>query len=313
MRAQLDDTHAPRRAASRTCGPRRGRSTARYGYGLASRVGRRSRSPRSGRHSRSRSSRAARCGSSARTRRSSCSRRSTTALRVERPGMFSRSEAWWGNRRLRDDPARRGGSGVLDHALLELDGEPPATPSTASSRTGTSPASATGDGDDRRGGRAGRRGDARAVALAPRLRLDGRFRGGSPAARSSALPAAGRATANRVPAQRRALGAPRRRRRRRWPGAPMRATTRSCSRSRTTFLPENAGRWRVETVGVGRTDDAADLRLDVDGARLRLPRRLRLRRSRARLARRGAAARSRRSRADALFRVSALPWCPEIF
>jgi predicted acetyltransferase len=42
---------------------------------------------------------------------------------AERPGMFERSKAWWETRRLNDDPARRRG-GPLHRALLELDGEP---------------------------------------------------------------------------------------------------------------------------------------------------------------------------------------------
>jgi predicted acetyltransferase len=45
-------------------------------------------------------------------------------LRTQRPGMFSRSKAWWETRRLFDDPARRRGSGPLNRALLELGGKP---------------------------------------------------------------------------------------------------------------------------------------------------------------------------------------------
>jgi predicted acetyltransferase len=44
--------------------------------------------------------------------------------RKERPGMFSRSPAWWETRRLFDDPARRRGGGPLNRVLLELDGKP---------------------------------------------------------------------------------------------------------------------------------------------------------------------------------------------
>jgi len=44
-------------------------------------------------------------------------------VRVQRPGMFSRSKAWWETRKLFDDPARRQG-GPLNRALLELDGKP---------------------------------------------------------------------------------------------------------------------------------------------------------------------------------------------
>jgi predicted acetyltransferase len=46
-------------------------------------------------------------------------------MRAVRPGLMSRSEAWWRTRRLDDDPARRQG-GPLAYALLSLDGEPAA-------------------------------------------------------------------------------------------------------------------------------------------------------------------------------------------
>jgi predicted acetyltransferase len=78
------------------------------------------------------------------------------------------------------------------------------------------------------------------------------------------------------------------------------------------FLPENAGRWRVTASGAERTEDAADLRLDVTAVgsvylggftfgEL-------VRGSRAQELREGAA-----DRADALFRTNIAPWCPEIF
>ncbi|MEQ1569479.1 MAG: GNAT family N-acetyltransferase [Myxococcota bacterium] len=47
------------------------------------------------------------------------------AVYRQRPGMTSRSTAWWANRRLHDNPARRGGAGVLNRALFEdHDGRP---------------------------------------------------------------------------------------------------------------------------------------------------------------------------------------------
>lgn len=78
------------------------------------------------------------------------------------------------------------------------------------------------------------------------------------------------------------------------------------------FLPENAGRWRVSGAGAERTNADADLRLDVTGvgsvyiggftfADL-------VRASRAVELRAGAC-----ERADALFRTTVQPWCPEIF
>jgi predicted acetyltransferase len=79
-----------------------------------------------------------------------------------------------------------------------------------------------------------------------------------------------------------------------------------------TFLPENTGRWRVTPSSAERTEDAADLRLDVTGLgsvylggftfdAL-------VRGSRAQELTEGAAV-----RADALFGTSIEPWCPEIF
>src|SRR5215210_3473689 len=44
-----------------------------------------------------------------------------------RPGLFRRSRAWWETRRLADDPTRRRpGQGPLNRALLEVDGRPAA-------------------------------------------------------------------------------------------------------------------------------------------------------------------------------------------
>jgi predicted acetyltransferase len=78
------------------------------------------------------------------------------------------------------------------------------------------------------------------------------------------------------------------------------------------FMPENAGRWRVTPSSTERTDDAADLRLDITGlgsvylggftfGSL-------VRGSRAQELTEGAV-----FRADALFRTNVEPWCPEIF
>jgi predicted acetyltransferase len=78
------------------------------------------------------------------------------------------------------------------------------------------------------------------------------------------------------------------------------------------FIPENSGHWRVTPSGAERTDDAADLRLDVTGLgsvylggftfdAL-------VRGSRAQELTEGAT-----GRADALFRTNVEPWCPEIF
>src|SRR5262249_35696912 len=42
----------------------------------------------------------------------------------QRPGLNSRSDVWWQTRRLFDDPARRFGAGPKNRVLLELDGRP---------------------------------------------------------------------------------------------------------------------------------------------------------------------------------------------
>ncbi len=78
------------------------------------------------------------------------------------------------------------------------------------------------------------------------------------------------------------------------------------------YLPENAGRWRIAGGTVERTDDDADLALDVNElASLYLGGFGASELVRAGLVRElgdGAAA-----RADALFATSRKPWCPEIF
>ena len=45
-------------------------------------------------------------------------------IRIETPGMFSRTEDWWAVRRLSDPENRRRGAGVLNRVVLMLDGRP---------------------------------------------------------------------------------------------------------------------------------------------------------------------------------------------
>lgn len=47
-------------------------------------------------------------------------------VRVRTPGMLTRTPAWWKNRRMLDAPERRGGGGVLEHVVVEIDGKPEA-------------------------------------------------------------------------------------------------------------------------------------------------------------------------------------------
>ena len=45
-------------------------------------------------------------------------------VRVARPGMFARTDAWWETRNIPDPPERRQGGGEKNCLVLELDGEP---------------------------------------------------------------------------------------------------------------------------------------------------------------------------------------------
>ena len=78
------------------------------------------------------------------------------------------------------------------------------------------------------------------------------------------------------------------------------------------FMPENAGRWRIADGSAERTEDDADLELDVnEAASLYLggfTASELVRAGTVRELRDGAAA-----RADALFATPRKPWCPEIF
>jgi predicted acetyltransferase len=78
------------------------------------------------------------------------------------------------------------------------------------------------------------------------------------------------------------------------------------------FLPDNAGRWRIAGGGAERTEDAADLGLDVnEAASLYLGGF-----TASELVRAGVVRELREAaavRADALFATPRKPWCPEIF
>jgi predicted acetyltransferase len=78
------------------------------------------------------------------------------------------------------------------------------------------------------------------------------------------------------------------------------------------FLPDNAGRWRIAGGGAERTEDAADLALDVnEAASLYLGGF-----TASELVRAGVVRELREAaavRADALFATPRKPWCPEIF
>jgi predicted acetyltransferase len=229
-------------------------------------------------------------------------------VRAQRPGMFERSQAWWETRRLYDDPARRHG-GPKHRALLELAGEPAGY------------AIYNVKQDWRGGSTAGVVTITEAVAVTPeairelwRWLLDFDW---TSEFRADLLPLDHELFL--------LLAEPRRMEFAINDGVWLRLIDVGAALSARTygggeivlevedaFLPENAGRWRVDAGGAACTEDPADLRLDVTAvgsvylggftfADL-------VRGSRARELTEGAA-----KRADALFRTDVQPWCPEIF
>jgi predicted acetyltransferase len=228
---------------------------------------------------------------------------------AQRPGMFSRSKEWWETRRLFDDPVRRKGGGPKNRALLELDGKPAGyaiyhvKPDWAS------------------GSSAGAVDISEVVAPTPeaarelwRWLLDFDW--------------TSEFHANFLPLDHELfmlLAEPRRLEFKINDGVWVRLIDVGQALSARTYndgeivlevddalLPENAGRWRVTSSGAERTEDAADLRLDITGlgsvylggftfAAL-------VRGSRAQELTDGAA-----DRGDALFCTNIEPWCPEIF
>jgi predicted acetyltransferase len=227
---------------------------------------------------------------------------------AQRPGMFLRSKDWWETRKLFDDPARRQG-GPKNLALLELDGEPAGY------------AIYNVKQDWAGGVSKGVVNIVEVVAPTPdasrelwRWLLDFDW--------------TSEFSANLLPLDHELfmlLAEPRRMQFRVDDGVWVRLIDVGQALSARTyndgeivievedaFLPENARRWRVTSFGAERTEDAADLRLDVTGLgsvylggftfdTL-------VRGSRAQELTEGAAV-----RADALFRTSIEPWCPEIF
>lgn len=232
------------------------------------------------------------------------------AVRVETPGMMSRSRDWWEHRRLRDDPDNRGGGGPLNRVVLEFDGAP-------------------------------------AAYALYRVKQD--FSGGVTNGRLSVIEAMGpaptgtreiwrylldfdwtaRIEAGRLPVDHELLfllAEPRRMNMRTgdalWVrlvdvGAALNA--RSYATEGTvvfdvtdTFIPDNAARWRLAEGHAEQTDELPHLRLDVaalgsaylGGVTFGLL----VRAGRVEVLEDGAAA-----RADAMFRAERAPWCQEIF
>ena len=230
-------------------------------------------------------------------------------VRAQRPGMFKRSKDWWETRRLFDDPVRRQG-GPKNRALLELDGKPAGY------------AIYNVKQDWQSGFTKGVVNITEVVTPTPeaarelwRWLLD--FDWTSEFA------------ADYLPLDHELfllLAEPRRMQFKINDGVWVRLIDVGAALSARSylgegevvlevtdeFLPENTGRWRVTPAGADRTEDAADLRLDVTGVGsvylggfgfgdL-------VRASRAEELSPGAA-----ERGDALFRTGVAPWCPEIF
>ena len=227
---------------------------------------------------------------------------------AQRPGMFVRSKEWWETRKLFDDPARRQG-GPKNLALLELDGKPAGY------------AIYNVKQDWVAGSSKGVVNIVEVVAPTPnaarelwRWLLDFDW--------------TSEFSADLLPLDHELfmlLAEPRRMQFKVNDGVWVRLIDVGQALSARTYndgeivldvadalLPENTGRWRVASSGTERTDDAADLRLDITGlgsvylggftfGEL-------VRGSRAHELTAGAA-----DRADALFRTNIEPWCPEIF
>jgi predicted acetyltransferase len=228
---------------------------------------------------------------------------------AQRPGMFTRSTAWWETRKLNDDPARRRG-GPLNRVLLELDGEPAGYALYRVAQEWESGYS-TGKVDIQE-----------AVAPTPeatrelwRWLLDFDW--------------TSKFVADLLPLDHPLfllLAEPRRAQLRIGDGLWLRILDIEAALGARTFdgdgsivlelgdafMPENAGRWRVGRDTVERTEEPADLALDITGLGSvylggfgfgDLVRALR-----AQELTDGAA-----ERGDALFRTGIQPWCAEIF
>jgi predicted acetyltransferase len=230
-------------------------------------------------------------------------------LRLEHPGMFSRTRDWWETRRLADPPERRDGGGELVHVLCELDGEP-----------------------------AGYALYRHKVSFVDGL-TDSRVVVREALATDQATPALWRylfeidwvagVKASLLPPDHPLLfltARPRYLRMRLGDGLWVRLVDVGAALSarsyagdgavvfevRDTFCPWNEGRWRLEGGEASRTDAVPDLALDVTALGSAYLGGFGF----AQLARGGRVEELRPgslARADALFRAGRLPWCPEIF
>ncbi len=249
------------------------------------------------------------CGSSASTRRRSSCPPIYDRVRLRTPGMYERSGDWWESRVLHDPPDRRENGAVMNAAIVELDGTPAAY---ALYRVISKWEGAANVGHVRV---IEAMGDDRAEVELWRFLLGvdwvATFR------------------ANHLPIDHPLLHQlvyPRRALLRVYDtlfirlvdvGAALSARSYASAEPLVlevadAFMPENAGRWRIADGSAERTEDDADLELDVnEAASLYLggfTASELVRAGTVRELRDGAAA-----RADALFATPRKPWCPEIF
>jgi len=230
------------------------------------------------------------------------------AVRVERPGMMSRTRNWWEHRRLRTQTHESGGP--LAYALLELAGAPAGYAlyrvnqkfDTVGTVGHISVLEALGTSPDatREIWRYLFEFDWTSRIMAGRLPLDHELLllAADPSRLKFMVTDALWVRLVDLPA---ALGA------RSYAGDDPIVFDIS-----DPFLPDNAGRWRLAGGKAESTDDEPDLRLDVTALGSTYLGGITfsdlLRAGRIEELREGAAA-----RADALFRADRAPWCPEIF
>ena len=311
MRAQLDDVHA-RGEPLALLWASEDTIYGRFGYGMASQCAEVSisegalglRAP-----ARARGDVAA---SSTPTRRSRSSRASGTRCAGRRRGC-SRALATGGSSASSSSrPAAVPRAGPSGSSSSSATGGPRGTRSTGTSRSGTNGVSGL-RAPGRRGGRARRSSDGRALAVPPRHRLGGADHRLAASGRSPALvaPRARRDGCDRDSATGSGCGSSTSRPR--CPRAVTQRTAQSCSTSSTSSVRGTPARWRVAR-RPGEAHDrscSASLRRELCSAR-RTSEASRSRSSfeagRVEELRRGAAA-----RADAMFATERAPWCPEIF
>ena len=231
-------------------------------------------------------------------------------VRVRTPGMFARPAAWWELRNLNDPPDRRNGGGVKNAVLVELDGQPAGyalyrlhskwEAGASVSHVEVIEAVADGTVATQELWRLLLEMDWMATIRASLLPVD------HPLFHMLRYPRRMKMRLSdglwvRLVDVRAALSA-----RAYSPGEPV------VFEVDDSFLPDNSGRWRLEDGQASRTDEEADLSLDVGELGAAYLGGFTF----GELARAGRVRELRNgglSRADGVFRSEPKPWCPEIF